>query len=243
MLGYSRSAGYGRIASGENDQVWIPRTPRSGKCGVILLHGSGNPNGYMDPVGQPASQRLAAALCAAGIPCVSGEMGGQTWANNTAMSRIDAAWDLLRTNAPIRSDKVALVGGSMGGALGARYSQLYPAKVAAFVGLIPLLDLVGLYNANTSGVAAEIATAWGVTAPATLPPSADIAANVNLAAGIPAKFWYSGNDTIVLPAWVTNYATALGAEAIDVGTNGHSDATIGQVPVPDVGKFLVANGC
>lgn len=241
MFGYSRYAANGRIAAGENDQVWLPRNIRSGKVGLILLHGSGNPDGWMDPVNQPSSQKLAAALASAGIPCISGAMGYQTWGNDTAMARIDAAWSLLAAKAPISTDKIALLGGSMGGALGARYSQLYPSKVAAFVGIIPLLDLKTFYADQAH--LAEIATAWGVTSPADLPGSADILGNAAAAASVPARFWYSSSDVLVKPAYVTNYAAAINAQAINVGTNGHSDATVAQVPVADVGQFLAANGC
>lgn len=243
MLGYSLSAGKGRIFAGENDQLWIPRSPRAGRCGVIFLHGSGAPDGFIDLAAQASSHKLASMLAYAGIPCVSGAMAYQAWANDPLMSRIDAAWALLATKAPIRTDKVAIVGGSMGGAGGARYSQLHPEKVAANVGLIPLLDLVAFYESQTAPVRTEIGTAWGITPPSALPSSANIAANANLAANVPYKAWYAGDDTITLPAWVTSYVAAVGGEAVNVGNTGHSDASVGAAPVADIAAFLVANGC
>lgn len=244
MLGYSVSSKTGRIIAGQMDSVWHPRTPRLGKCGVVMLHGSGNPHGFVDLVLQPSSVKLAAALAAAGIPLIAGDMGNQAWGNDTVVNAIDTAWGVLQADYPtMRTDKVLLLGGSMGGAAVARYSQLHPTKVAAVVGLIPLWDLRQFYVNNTFGTQTEIATAWGVSPGADLPSTADVAANAALAAGIPTLAGYSTVDTTVLPEWVTTYATAVGGAAIVTDTTfGHSDAAIGGMPVPLVGQFLVANG-
>lgn len=244
MLGYSADAATGRIQAGEVDTIWTPRNLRAGRCGAILLHGSGNPQGFIDSMNQPSSMKLAAALATAGIPCIAGDMGGQTWANDTAMTRIDAAWAVLKARFPtMRADKVCLVGASMGGALAARYSQLNPTKVAAVVGLIPLWDLAAFYTGNVGGTQAEVAAAWGVSTGAALPASADIAGNAGLAAGIPHLAGYSTVDTTVSPAWVLTYTQRVGGTAIVTDTTfGHSDAAVGGMPISTVGQFLVASG-
>lgn len=242
MSGYSVSVGANRIASGEYDEIFTPREPRHG-CGVILVHGSGNPMGFTDTTAQPASTKLAAALTNHGIPCVAGDMGGQTWGNDTVISRITAAWGILKSQFPIRTDKMCLLGVSMGGAAVARYSQLNPSKVAAVVGLLPLWDLVAFYTANIGGTQAQVGTAWGVTAPAALPSGAAIAANASAAAGIPTLSGYSSVDTTVLPAWVTAYSTVVGGTTQIIDTvAGHSDAAIAGMPISTVLNFLLAHG-
>lgn len=244
-FGYTVTTSVGRIAATETDEVWAPRSPRTGTCGVVLVHGSGNPEGFIDPINQPSSVKLAAALASAGIPCIAGDMGGQAWGNDTVISRIDAAWSVLQAQFPsLRTDKICLLGESMGGSAVVRYSQLHPTKVAAVVGLIPLTDLVAFYNANVGGSQAQVGTAWGVVAPAALPASANIAANASLAASVPWLAGYSSVDTTVLPAWVTAYTAAVGGTAIVTdSTFGHSDQAIGGMPIPTVGQFLAANGC
>lgn len=242
MTGYSMVHSVSRVVTGETDQIWSPRSPRAGTCGVILPHGSGAPQEFIDLNTQPSSVKLAAGLASAGMPCISGEFGGQKWGN--ILTEIDAAWTALKSAYPLmRTDKVCIVGVSMGAAGAAYYSQTFPDKVAAVVGLIPLWDLVAFYQADVGGSAAQVGTAWGVTSPAPLPAGADIAANASLAAGIPTLAGYSTVDTTVLPAWVTAYTAAVGGTATVTDTTaGHSDAAVGGMPISTIAQFLVANG-
>lgn len=244
MSGYTITTAISRISSGEIDEIFAPRELRKGRCGVILLHGSGNPHGYVDLTNEPSSVKLACALADFGIPCISGDMGNQTWGNDTVISRITAAWGVLQSQFGVRSDKVCLLGGSMGGAAVARYSQINPTKVAAVVGILPLWDLVAFYTALSAGASkTEIATAWGVTSPAALPSGASIAENASLAAGIPTLAGYSTVDSLVLPAWVTAYTTAVGGTAIITDTTyGHSDNAVAGMPIVKVINFLQAHG-
>lgn len=244
-LGYSVSTAVGRVAAGEIDEIWTPTSPRRGRCGVVLCHGSGAWEEFIDLGAQPHSVVLAAAIATAGIPCVAGDFGGQAWGNDTAMSRITSAWGILQNQFGCRNDKVCLLGASMGGATAARYTQLHPTQVACFVGLIPLLDLVAFYNNNVGGSQSEIAAAWGVTAPAALPASANIAANVQMAATVPLLAGYSSVDQTVQPAWVQAYVNALGSDAsmmVTDSTYGHSDQAIGGMPIPTAVQFLIKYG-
>lgn len=245
MFGYHVSTSVGRVFAGETDEIWTPRTPRSGRCGVVMCHGSGNPQAGIDLTAQPSSVKLMAALASAGIACIAGDFGNQSWGNDTIMSRIDAAWTVLKAQFPaMRTDKLALIGGSMGGAATARYSQLHPDRVACHVGLIPLWDLLAFYAANPGAIATEVGAAWGVTAPAALPAGASIAAGASLAAGVPLLAGYSSVDTTVLPAWVTAYVAQIknATAIITDSTFGHSDQAIGGMPISTVGQFLAANG-
>lgn len=244
MTGYDLSSLVGRVATGELDEVWAPRSPRSGRCGVILCHGSGSPQGFIDPDIQPSSVRLVAALAGAGIPCIAGDFAGQAWGGPAVLSRIDAAWAVLKAKFPMmRTDKVCLIGGSMGGWAVTRYCETNPSKVAACVGLIPLCNGKAFYAANPGPVANEIADAWGTAHGASLPAVADNAGNAAKAKSVPWLAGYSSVDNIVLPGWVTAYTAAVGGTAIVTdSTYGHSDAAIGGMPISTVGQFLAANG-
>jgi hypothetical protein len=241
--GYAITTAIGNVFGGETDEVLAPRSLRKGRCGLVLVHGADNPLEFIDPIGQPSSLILAAAMASAGIPCVAGDMGGQAWGNDTVLGRIDAAWALLISQFGVRSDKLCLLGVSMGGAAVSLYSQRYPAKVACVVGLIPLLDLVAFYAANAGGTQGQVGTAWGVTAPAALPARADNATNAHLAENVPLLVGYSSVDATVLPAWVTPYVAKVGGTALVTdSTFGHSDQAVGGMPIATVGQFLAAHG-
>lgn len=244
-FGYSVTTQVGRVRATETDYLWAPRTPRKNTCGVVLCHGATAPTQYMDLVSQSASVKLAAALASAGIPCIAGAFSGDSFANDASMTDVTNAWDVLQAAYPdMRTDKVALLGVSMGGAVAARWSQLNPSQTAAVVGIIPLWDLVALYDGDVGGLQASVATAWGVTAPAALPASADIAANAGLAAGIPHLAGYSTTDTLISPSWVTDYTTAVGGTAVVTNPDsGHTNASVGGLPIATIGAFLAANGC
>lgn len=242
-LGYEVTVQTGRVAAGETDEVWRPRTPWTG-CIAVFVHGSGNPMAGVDGVAQPATVKLLGQLAATGVPVIAGDFGLQAWGNDTVLARIDAAWALGKTLFPAaRTDKLLLIGGSMGGAGSARYCQLHPGNVAAFLGLIPLLDLVSFYAANPGAVANEMAAAWGVATGAALPAAANIAATATKQNGVPTLIGYSSVDTTVLPAWVRAYAAKIGAPTIVTdSTYGHSDAAIAGMPIPTAAQFLAATG-
>lgn len=234
-------AGYA-VTRGATYTTFVPRTPRAGKRGVILCHGAGAGNEYLDATGQVSSVRLAAAIAAAGIACIAGLMDGDTWANDTAMTDVDNAWTSLQSTAGVASDKVCVIGVSMGGAVALRWAMTRAGKAACVVGIIPASDISDIYTNNRGTYQASIATAWGVTAPAALPAGANLPAQA-VAGAFPYQAYYSSADMIVIPSTVTTLATALGGTATIVDTTaGHSDATVGKVDIPTVVQYLVRNG-
>lgn len=244
MSGYTADSRLGRVVAGEVDTIWMPRTPRVGTCGVVLLHGQTSPRQFMDSA-QLASVRLAAALASAGIPCIAAEMHGNSWANDPAMTDITTAWGVLKTTySTMRTDKLCAVGVSMGGALATRYAQLNPASVAAVVGIIPAYDPKAIYINNNVGDAAMEA-AWGFSGLGAFPDALDLGTKAALASTVPLLTGYASNDTVVPAASVTAYHTAAGgdpANIIDLGALDHTDAAIGAMPVTTIARFLVTHG-
>jgi len=242
MTGYSAESQTGRVTAGQVDTIWRPRTPRKGKCGVILLPGSDNPRAYVDGVIQPASMRMAAAIAGEGIPCITSDFYNNSWGKDLTMTAITNAWTVLKAAFPLmRTDKVCLFGASMGAAAAARWSQLNPTSTAAVVGLIPAWSMKYEYQ-NVPAIATAIEAAWGFSGIGSYPAAADLLTNAPAAAGIPTLTGYATDDTIALPTGVQAYNTAVGGTLVSLGATGHTDAAIAAMPLTTLTQFLVANG-
>lgn len=238
-------SGYRVVTGADGYTIWHPRTPRVGTCGLILFPGQSNPYGYMDAFNQQASVTLAAALASSGIPTITSTFGGNTWANNTMQATIPAHRAALQAAFPaMRTDKICVLGISMGGAAATRYTQLNPASVAAVVGIIPAYDPKAIYVNNEVGDAAMEA-AWSFSGLANFPDALDLGTKAALASSVPLLTGYASNDTIVPAASVTAYHTAAGgdpANIVNVGALGHTDAAIAALSIATIARFLVAHG-
>lgn len=234
----------GRVAAGEIDTYHVPRNPRKGKRGVVLVHGFGGGVPPQFAGGGVYASALAAGIVDAGIPCMSAEMADNAFANDTHMARITSAWSVLQGLSGCASDKVLLLGISMGGFATIRYASANPSTVAGALLILSGTAMLDGYNTNSGGFQAAIGTAWGVTYPTPLPAGADLLAECPAMLGrVPSVVYYSTVDTTITPNHVTEYAAASGAQAIVCdATFGHSDLSIGEVPIPAVIRFLIANG-
>lgn len=164
---YFKSSSYGLLETGKFGQMWIPNPKRgSNKCLAVLLHGRNAPYQY-DDYAAFASHSIGPYLAMAGIPAISTELGDNIWANDTAMGLIDSSVAAAKSVLGITAPKICIVGTSMGGATGIRYSSLHPDKVAAFAGIIPLTNINHVYYYQASIYGAEAASVWGVAAPRT----------------------------------------------------------------------------
>lgn len=253
MIPFSASYSVGRIVAGQADVVLRPRSPRSGKRGVILLHGMDTSLlVWGDPALAPGQAGVGAALAGAGLVCVSIHAEGNGWANAATLADIDAARLYLGSlGCPV--DKVLLVGASMGAANALGYTAAHPDRVAAVVGIIPASDVNDLRDNNRAGTTrAAINTAWALPAgstSATVPlpdaanPFADATAAAIASSGAPIRLYYSTVDAVVIPATVTALAAKIGptatATVIDT-TTGHSDATVAKTPTSAVAQALYA---
>lgn len=81
-----------------------------------------------------------------------------------------------------------------------------------------------------------------MTAPATLPTGADPNLNTGTLKGIPWAGFYSSGDTVVLPATVTAFATAMGGPVTVCGSSDHGDGILPSVSVSAVAQQLAAWG-
>jgi pimeloyl-ACP methyl ester carboxylesterase len=251
VIPFATSYANGRIVASQDDVIFMPRNGARGKRGVILLHGQDTSLlVWSNPSGTPGQASIGTALASVGFVCVSIFDEGNGWGNDAAVADIDAARVYLGTLG-CATDKVLLVGASMGVVDALNYTRAHPDRVAAVIGMIPGSDVDDMRDNNRAGTTqAAINTAWGLAAGSTsatvpLPARANPTADANAAAiagsGAIIKLYYSTVDTVVLPSTVTALAAKLGitATAID-STTGHSDATVGKTPTDEVAQTLYA---
>lgn len=229
MNGYKMSYSQGRIRAANTDQLFTPFTIRgASKFGVMALHGATAPDNFA--LGSRwQSSKIISHVAHAGIPVVSGQMSGDSFANDNAMTDMTNALPLL-AQAGCSTTKVHLIGMSMGCLLAIRWAGLNPTKVASIQGVIPATSIDRLYQTNAGGLRASIGTAWGVTYPTPLPAGADLtgAYATILANSIPVRLHYTSSDAFIDPAGLIADAALMGATTVDLGgTSGHTEATIG----------------
>jgi pimeloyl-ACP methyl ester carboxylesterase len=162
--------------------------------------------------------------------CVSIYDEGNGWGNDAAVADIDTARVFLGTLG-CATDKVLLVGASMGVVDALNYARAHPDRVAAIVGMIPGSDVNDLRDNNRAGTTqAAINTAWGLAGGST-------SATVPLPAR--ANPTDDANAALIASAGARIAKIGAAATAIDSVT-GHSDATVGKTPTDEVVRTLYA---
>jgi dienelactone hydrolase len=239
---YEVRTGGSNISPGDADYLFLPRKIRgSSKYGVLLLHGAGAPDQFIHPA-RPGSAEIPMRLAAVGIPCLAGTMSGDGFANPETVGDVGTAITYLSSAAGVPSTKVHIVGISMGGALGMKYAQTNPSKVASFTGIIPLCDINDIYVNNKGGLQAAIGTAWGVTYPTALPAGANLYTNAASMASVPSRLYYSDADALITPSSVTTMGTAMGAQLVQEYDMGNVPGGISGLRWSALIEFLIANG-
>lgn len=250
MKSYAVSTKTGSIRSGETDSLFTPGRLAPGAHGVVLLHGSSAPSNFTD-LTHWATNMLAGLVAGSGLPCIAGEMSGQSFANDAVMADIDTAVTYMANLTDVSSSRFHLIGASMGAYVGLRYATEHPERVASYTGMIPLCDLVYAYENNTLGLRAQIGTAWGVTYPTPLPARADVTSTASALNGVvPARFYYATDDTVIPTATVTAMAATTGGTAVNLGNaGGHNEPSIkaiidrgGVGTAAELLNFLHSNG-
>lgn len=247
----------GSYVASEDSVLWTPRGYVAGsKPGVIYCHGAGEratvPMNYGG--NKPNEQALLQRICEAGYMVGTYDLGvfgaggttdSDSWGNTNAQTRVGQAITHIQA-AGAKSGKVILLGISMGHVTAFNYAKSNPSNVQAVIGVIPVCDLDDIRDNNRNSYRASISTAWGTGAwtsagtPA-LPAGANPATSNS---GWSAKPWlgfYKSDDTIITASTVTALATAVGGTAVNMGTGGHTDASIGDVDLPTLFAFLAAN--
>lgn len=222
-----------------------------GRRGVIFCHG------YNDTACKSAINLtlgsgippLLRELAKRGVAVVAADLGGQTFGNDLAMTRIGQARSYLQAEG-CATDKVLFVADSMGNWLASRYAADNPGQVASILAIEPGVDLNAVRDNNILNAQADINTAWGLAAgstSATVPLPARAALLTRAAAGdlvgVRYRGYYSTADAVVTPQSLATLVAAIGptAERRAVpGTPAHGTATTSSVPYAEAAAWLVA---
>ncbi len=248
----------------ETDVLMLPAGYRRDGTvrGVVFCHGAGELASTPlagASLGKAKETDLVEAIASvypmvmfdAGVPG-AGIAASDNWGNPNAVARLGQAISWLQapgSGGGAKAGKVLLIGLSMGHSLAMNYAQANPATVAAIVGILPVVDLDQMRDTEPV-VRASISDAWG-TGPWVRPGTPPLPAGANPAlpadyshiTRIPHRMYYAPDDMIVTAPTVLALKTGLGAAAttVELGDGGHSDQSVGHVPVADLLQFLAAN--
>lgn len=173
--------------------------------------------------------QLVRRIADMGHVCLAGDHGGaHTFGNTTVVARLLTAWTYLQTHPLVLDGPAILVGCSMGNTSAVNFAREYGTdKVLGIISLFGLTDLQDFYANNRGGLAANVASAWGVANGAALPADANPLVNVAELGAIPWRGWAASDDALCPPATQTAFAAAAtDGEVVDVGAVGHDDDVV-----------------
>jgi len=234
------SAGTGRVSAGLEYLLGGPRVASTvPRRGVIVGTGAN---------GRPAeAYEEVRALAEAGLTTIVPESwvagaNGVGFGNSSVVARWRAAWDHLKANHGVKTDKALLVGTSGGGYNALKYAMSYPTEVAAIALEIPAVNLKDIYDRNVNGFAQQIRHCYGGTVASfkAAEPTANAWNRLEELEGIPVYCWWSEDDPHALPEFaidITEQVTTAKGESI--GSIGHWYGPHGLSYTADVVEFLM----
>lgn len=194
---------YGLYQAAETDVVFGNRAAFAGAepRGVVFCHGSGE---NASTTVQQTETRLLCSRLSDKAVVHAGDLGFQTWGNDTAIARIGAAVAHLRASWGVVGP-VALVAGSMGFSGACAYARANPSEVRGIAGVIPLTDIVDIMS---RGATAEVNAAYGGAYNDTThgPTHNPIRFAASLA--MPIHLWTAPADPLTVPATATAFVAA-----------------------------------
>lgn len=194
--------------------------------GVVYCHGSGAT--AIDTLNK-SEQRTILYGAARHATVVSADYGGETFANDVAITRIGEAIALLRANYG-QSGPVILVGASMGAGNALAYAYHHPENVKAVAGIIPMTDIADVMT-RMSLIATRVNAAYGGTYNDVTdgPNHSAIHFATGLPANLPIHLWSAPQDVLVPPSVTAAFVAVrpqTGLTTLPPG--GHTDASIGN---------------
>lgn len=223
--------------------------PDGTRRAVIYCHGSQGRSweaSHPSASGLPSLTAQLRSLVDAGFPLLSCDNGlvgagavpssSESWANNNAISRVaDAvAYAQSPSGMGAKTDKVLLIGASMGGAVAMAYARANPSKVA---GLILLRPVASLQDFGTVNGFTGINGAYGGTySDTTDGPTHSPIQFASQLTGIPTVIYAASDDAVCTYSVTQNLATASGATLTNIGPGGHTDVADQHIAA---GEWLV----
>jgi pimeloyl-ACP methyl ester carboxylesterase len=201
-------------------QAWT-----DGGTPLVFCHGSGDiaSTVYDDDV-QRSLVRQMGNMFVVGV----GDLGYQTWGNDTAITRVEEMRTYLDTD--WNSDgPIVLVGISMGALSALAYTLANPDRVQAVAIIIPALDINDLVVNNRGGGAAEINAAYGgaYNNGTDGPDHNPVVFAADLPEDLPIFLFTSSDDPLAVPATADAFMAARPQTTrLNIGALGHSDAAV-----------------
>lgn len=245
---YTAHAVAGRYSS-EVSTLLLPRPTRPARRAVIWAHGAGGSGTQtVTYKGNETTTKICGRLALDGFVVLSGDWGGpHTYGNDVEATAVETGWAWLKASGLCATDKVILMGASMGSLTIHRFAADHPAETAGIAAWMPAIDIEDLRNRDTSmGLRNLIDTAWGLAAGSaqsidgsTVPTRGRPLDRLALIGGIPTHLWYSTGDTIVQSAPVDAYAAARPnvVTHLTSATADHGDAVMAPTDINAVLSF------
>lgn len=207
------------VAGTDDALAYFPRTSNgSGRVPVIYCHGfSGSATAapYSDSTEAADDLRSIAAM---GYPVFVPDLAGaSTWGNDASIAAFGTTVTNLGTALGTRTDKVALAAESMGALVALNWAWRNPAKVAAIMLRVPVVNLEGFRARNVGVFGGAIHAAYGGSGPyATALPDHDPSHANQLATlrtlARRTRVWHTASDEYVTPTEVATWCSAVGCE-------------------------------
>lgn len=218
----------GLISSGEKELIIRPKiVPSVPKYPVLYSHGAGSGPDAMTDYGNATVRTMLVAD--QGQIGISSDVGGpQTWGNTAAMSSLTAKYNWLQTQPGVKTGKVILCGGSMGGLNSLVWAAANPTKVAAVSVYIPVLNPTEIHSLNLSGYAGVIdscypPSGWQLSLRATKDPM--YMAAMGKYDGMDIRIHYGLNDVLCLPHNPPEFGALVDTAEIIGIDGGHEETT------------------
>ena len=237
MIAVSTSSGTGQYVASEWHIGCYSRRVKSAARRGVLIHGGRT----QTALSNMPPDSITAQLVSDSIPVMYFDCSdGKTWGNPTSVTRTGQAWTYQKNNFGAKTDKVVLYGTSMGALVMFNWALANLSSVAGIVTVNGAVSLIDLHDNDRGGHKAEIETAHGTGVVASYVGNSTITArdpaqNAASFAGVPIKMFYSGNDPICIPSATTAFASASGAETVNMGNLGHATD---PAYAPDVAAFI-----
>jgi pimeloyl-ACP methyl ester carboxylesterase len=226
------------LASSEPGLLLLPREWNADGTKPAILYCHGYEASEMVLGSDPVFPVLN-ALTDQGFAVLSCYLGGDTWGNDSCMTRMDAAVTYLTGTVKANPNKLGIIGRSMGHVAAVNYAIRHPTTVKWILSMMGICDLNDLYlNHAGTGFKASIDAAypsgtsqWNVS---NYNPIVNAAAKM---AKIPWQGWYGQLDTTSLPALAQSFAGAFGGDLHMIADGDHSWGQVSEWDIPGIARF------
>jgi pimeloyl-ACP methyl ester carboxylesterase len=217
--------------------------PNNTVTGVVFCHGAGQPETAI--LGGSTTPNIAAIITAVAAlyPTLAVSANFDAWGNDASLASMTDAIAYLQGPLGAKAGKILMIGESMGHAMAASYTRANPTKVSGIVGMLPVCDLQDFVTNNRGNLATSVNAAYGgLYSNATYGSTHNPVIYGSSLSAIPIQHWSASDDALVVPSTVAAFASAHGAvETHNALTNGHTDTTLGLIPISSILTFLAAH--